>query len=117
MIRDAIANLRGPVGDAPYGMIKSISEASLRLWVSGDGEPHCGGLCSWTFQEPQVERRENQDDSDVHHQPRPELVPEEQDVHADHDAYQREDVKDDGCLSAHPSFLVRAAELGQSSAF
>src|SRR5262249_4787359 len=40
----------------------------------------------------------------------PRTVPEEQDVHADHDGYQREYVKHDGCLSSHPSFLL-AAEL------
>jgi len=61
------------------------------------------------FKERQIERREHQDNSDVHHQPRPELVPEEQDVHADHNAYQREHVKYDGSLSAHLSFLLRAA--------
>jgi hypothetical protein len=56
------------------------------------------------FKEPQIERREHQDYSDIHYQPRPELVPEGQDVHTDHDAYQREHVKQDGCLSSHPSF-------------
>jgi hypothetical protein len=50
---------------------------------------------SWTLQEPQIERREHQDNSDVHHQPLPEPVPEEQDVHADHDGHHR-----DGCLSS-----------------
>jgi hypothetical protein len=48
--------------------------------------------------------------SDVHHQPLPEPVPEEQDIHADHDGYQREHVKHDGCLSSHTSFLVRATD-------
>ena len=37
-----------------------------------------------------IQRREHQDNSDVYYQPLPELVPEEQDVHADHDGYQRE---------------------------
>ena len=40
-----------------------------------------------------------------------------QDIHADHDGYQREHVKHDGCLSYHPSFLVRAAERSQSGAW
>ncbi len=53
-------------------------------------------LRSRTLQEPQIERREQQDDSDVHHQPLPEPAPEDQDVHADHDRYQREHVKDGG---------------------
>src|SRR5262249_57428524 len=64
------------------------------------------------LQEPQIERREHQDNSDVYYQPLPEPVPEEQDVHADHDGYQREQVKHDRCLSSHPSFLLRAAEIG-----
>ena len=63
----------------------------------------CGDR-SWTFQEPQVERPEHQDDPDVRHQPLPESVPEEQDVHADHDSYQREHVKHDGYLSSHLVF-------------
>ena len=46
-----------------------------------------------------------------HYQPLPEPVPEEQDVDTNHDSYQREHVKHDGCLSSHPSFLLRAAEL------
>ena len=54
-------------------------------------------LRSWTLQEPQIERREHQDNSDVHYQPLPEPVPEEQNVHADHDSYQHEHVKHDGC--------------------
>src|SRR4029434_10258316 len=64
------------------------------------------------FKEPQIERREHQDNADVHHQPRPELVPEEQDVHADHDAYQREHVKHDGNLSAHLSFSTTCCGSG-----
>jgi hypothetical protein len=34
-------------------------------------------LRSWTLQEPQIERQEYQDDSNVYYQPRPEMVPEE----------------------------------------
>src|SRR5580704_9754963 len=63
---------------------------------------------SGTLQEPQIERPEHQDDSDVHHQPLPEPVSEEQNVHADHDGYQREHAEHDGSLSSHPSFLLRA---------
>ena len=43
---------------------------------------------SWTLQEPEVEAREYQDNSNVHYQALPEEVPEEQDVHADHDGVQ-----------------------------
>jgi len=64
-------------------------------------------------QESQIERREQQNNSNVHHQPLPEPVPEEQDVHADHDGYQHKRVKHDGCLSCHASFLLRASEWSQ----
>jgi len=33
-------------------------------------------------------------------------MPEEQDVHADHDGYQREHVKHDACLPSHRSTLL-----------
>jgi hypothetical protein len=36
-------------GRAPYWMTESISEAPLRLWVSGAGEPHCGGCAHGRF--------------------------------------------------------------------
>jgi hypothetical protein len=71
--------------------------------------------------EPQVERPEHHDDPDVHRQPLPEVVPEEQDVHDDHDGYHREHVKDDGCRSSHAFLLLRTALLvnpaGQVSMF
>ena len=41
-------------------------------------------------------RQKYQDNSDVHDQPSPEMVLEQQDVHADHDGYHREHVKRDG---------------------
>src|SRR5215475_15372516 len=63
-------------------------------------------LRSWTLQEPPIERPENQDNSDVYYQPLPEMVPEEQDVHADHDRYQREHIKHDGRLSSHRFVLL-----------
>jgi hypothetical protein len=59
------------------------------------------------LQEPQIERPEHQNYSDVHHQPLPEPVPEKQDIHADHDGYQREHVKHNGCLSSHASLPGR----------
>jgi hypothetical protein len=37
-------------------------------------------------------------------------VPEEQDVYADHNDYQRDHVKHGGCLSSHRAFLLCAAE-------
>ena len=71
-------------------------------------------LCSWTLQEPKIERREYQDDSDVDYQSRPEVVLEEQDVHDDHDGYQREHVKHDSCPSSHRFVLLSATERGKS---
>src|SRR5208282_2042109 len=71
---------------------------------------------SWTLQEPQIERREHQDNPDVYYQPLPEVVPEEQDVHADHDGYQREHVKHDGRLSSHRFVLLCAPERSKSGA-
>jgi hypothetical protein len=50
-------------------------------------------------QEPEPERREHEDDADVHQQAFPEVVPEEEDVHADHDGDQRQHVeRDDASL-------------------
>ena len=80
------------------------------------GRPFQTGRISWTLQEPQTERREHQDDPDVYCQPLPELVPEEQDVHTDHDSYQREHVKYDGCLPSHRSCLLCATELSKNGA-
>jgi hypothetical protein len=73
-------------------------------------------LRSWTLQKPEVERREYQDNSDVYCQPLPEVVPEEQDVHDDHDGYHREHVKRDSCLSSHRFFLLCAAERSKRGA-
>jgi hypothetical protein len=44
------------------------------------------------------------------------LVPEEQDVHTDHDSDQREHVKYDGCLPSHRSCLLCATEWSKSGA-
>jgi len=44
------------------------------------------------------------------------MVLEEQDVHADHDGYQREHVKHDACLSSHRFVLLCATEWSKSGA-
>lgn len=51
---------------------------------------------SRTLQQSQIEPSEHQDNSDVYYQPLQDLVPEEEDVHADNDRYQREHVKNNG---------------------
>ena len=71
-------------------------------------------LRSWTLQEPQVERREYQDNSDVYYQTLPDVVLEEQDVHTDHDAYHREHVKYGDCLSSHRFVLLCAMKWSKS---
>lgn len=80
---------------------------------TGLGDESCQAglrrLRSWTLQESQVERQEHQNDSDVHHQPLPQTVPEEQDIYAEHNRCYREDVKPDGRLPSHASFLPHAA--------
>lgn len=63
-------------------------------------------LRSRSLQKSQIERREYQDDPDVHHQALPEPMPEEQDVHADYDGYQREHVKHNACLPSHYSTIL-----------
>jgi hypothetical protein len=77
-------------------------------WLAGDSR-------SGTLQEPQIDRREYQDNSDVYYQPLPEVVPKEQDVHADHDdGYQCEHVQHDGCLSSDRFVLLCATEWSKS---
>ena len=71
-------------------------------------------LRSWTLQEPQIERPEYQDDPDVYCQSLPEVVPEEQDVHADHDGYQSQHVQHNRCLSSHCFVLLCAPEWSKS---
>jgi hypothetical protein len=43
------------------------------------------------------------------------VVPEEQDVDADHDGDQREHVKNDDCLSSHRFVLLRAPEQSKNA--
>ena len=43
-------------------------------------------------------------------------MPEEQDVHADHDGHQRDDVEDDRCRSSHRFVLLGAPEWNKSGA-
>jgi hypothetical protein len=75
-----------------------------------------GRLHSWTLQEPEIKRSEYEDNSDVYYQPFPELVPEEQDVHADHDGYQREHVKRGSCWSSHRFVLLCVTEWSKGDA-
>jgi hypothetical protein len=99
----------GAVWDVPYWMIESVSEMPATSVGKWNSVIRVAKQRSLTFQESQVERRENQNDSDVHHQPLPEPVPKEQNVHADHDGDQREHVKHDDFIPSHALFLLRVA--------
>jgi ribosomal protein S18 acetylase RimI-like enzyme len=57
--------------------------------------------------EAQSERREHEDDADVCHQPPPEVLPEEQDIHTHDDGYEEKHVEHDGGLSSH-RLIVRS---------
>jgi hypothetical protein len=57
-------------------------------------------------EDQETERREHHNDPDVGYQPLRDVVPEEQDVHADHDGYQREHVQHNAYLSCHTSFYT-----------
>src|ERR1700682_504294 len=63
--------------------------------------------CSWTPQESQVESCEHQDNANIHCQPFPESVSEEQEIYTDYDGCHRHHVKHDSYLSAHFSALVQ----------
>ena len=52
-------------------------------------------------EESQVERSENQDNSNIHHQPFPESVSEEHEVYSDYNRCHRDHVQRDSYLSAH----------------
>jgi hypothetical protein len=64
--------------------------------------------CSWTPQESQVESCEHQDNANIHCQPFPESVSEEQEIYTDYDGCHRHHVKHDSYLSAHFSALVQS---------
>jgi len=57
--------------------------------------------CSRFLQERPIERGENQDNSHVNYQPLEGVVPEEQNVYANDDSYQREYVQHDGWPCSH----------------
>jgi hypothetical protein len=71
-------------------------------------------LRSRTLQEQEIARREHRHDPDVREQPRPEQVPEEQHVYANHDEHHRQHVERDDYLSSHRLFLLRATERSKA---
>lgn len=53
------------------------------------------------LQESQVERCKHQNDSNIHYQPFPESVPEEQEIYTDDDGCHRHHIKHDSYPAAH----------------
>jgi len=78
------------------------SRASRSTFDLVDTSRHLPPKC---VPEPQIERSKHKDDADVCHQPRPEVMPEEQDIHAHHDGDQSKHVKRDGRVSSHRFIL------------
>jgi hypothetical protein len=63
------------------------------------------------FQESEIDGGEYQDDPDIHRQPFPELVPEEQNIYRDDHGCPQQYVKNDSRLDSHfsprsKSFLI-----------
>jgi hypothetical protein len=52
-----------------------------------------GAPSSWALQESQVEGSNHQDNADIHHQPWPELMPEEQQIHDNDTGCHHQDAK------------------------
>jgi hypothetical protein len=67
--------------------------------IEREASPARDGL--WTPEETQVESREHQDQADIHDQPFPEAIPEEQNIHANDDGGHYHHTKRDGWRSAH----------------
>ena len=59
------------------------------------------GQVSGTFQKPEVEGCEYQDDSYIHRQPFPEVILKKQEIYSDHNGYQEQYVKHDSRLASH----------------
>jgi hypothetical protein len=57
--------------------------------------------CSWTPEESQIESCKNQDNANIHCQPFPESISEEDEIYADYDDCHRHHVKHHNYLSAH----------------
>jgi hypothetical protein len=64
------ADMCGATSDVRFLGQKRTCAVQLAMSAFWAKSGHCGGL---RFKEPQIECREDQDNSDVHHQPRPEL--------------------------------------------
>jgi hypothetical protein len=110
----------GPSGSSSTVLSGAIENPTSAVPISSAGpvaapsatERTSAPLPSRALQESQIERNEYQDNADVCYQPFREVVPEEEDVHADHDGDQREHVKHYDCVS-HRYVLYRRRKRQQ----
>jgi hypothetical protein len=86
-------------------MHERVLGATVRLEVLGGSQrKDAVAPCSWTSQDSKVESCEHQDNANIHCQPFPESVSEEQEIYSDYDGCHRHHVKHDSYVSAHFSF-------------
>src|SRR6185437_7654326 len=105
-----LATVRHSTNGASSNHPRTSAPPQPRSGPRSAARPSARRRYSRTLQEPQIERREHHDDADVHYQALPEVVPEEQDVRADHDGDHREHVKNDACLPPHWIVLLCTPE-------
>jgi hypothetical protein len=91
-----VVNSTTPLFAIPILIMATAAKSSSGIYETRAVWPR-----SWTAQESEVESYEHQDDTNIHGQPFPEPVSEEQDIYSDYDGYHRHHVKHDGYLSAH----------------
>jgi hypothetical protein len=75
---------------------ESVASATCTIAAKGLIAP-----CSWPPEESQVESYEHQDNANIHCQPFPESVSEEQEIYTDYDGCHRHQLKHDSYLYAH----------------
>jgi hypothetical protein len=68
-------------------------------------------LGSYVLEESHIERREHQNNADIHHQPFPESVPKEKYVHGNDNGYQRGKIKHNRHVLRHLSTWVAKFNL------
>ena len=73
--------------------------------------PDRARLC--VVQEPEVERREDQDNANVGCKAFPDMASEEQDIHGDDDTYHRNRVQHAGCRPSHRASLAAESDASR----
>src|SRR5690348_10286734 len=93
--------MSSPPSDSPPCAHRSLAPWQVRSPSAQSQRKAAIASCSWTLEESQVESCEHQDNADIHCQPFPESVSEEDEIYTDYDSGHRHDVKRDTCVSAH----------------